>query len=106
MLYVFRYNLKEGKSAEFRRWILEKRDAIVAGEVEGWRYLGTYFTVRALGQFDVETHWELDDYAALGAGFGDEAVQQLLGQWNGFIDGQVQASLMKSADDVDVLAGT
>jgi hypothetical protein len=62
--------------------------------------------VRAFGQFDVETHWELDDYSALGAGFGDEAFQRLLGEWLGFIDGQVQSSLMKSAEDVDVLAGS
>jgi hypothetical protein len=106
MLFINRYNLKEGKNAEFRRWILENRDTIAEGCPEGWHYLGTYFTVRMLGQFDVETHWELDDYGALGAGFGTEAVQRLLGQWFSFADGQVQACLMKSAEDVDVLAGT
>jgi hypothetical protein len=62
-------------------------------------------TVRWLGQFDVETHWELDDFGVLGAGFGDEAFQALLAQWLGFIDGQVQACLLKSAEEIQIPAG-
>jgi hypothetical protein len=106
MLYILRYNIKEGKNARFHRWILNNAEAIAAGDSGGWHYLGTYFTVRALGQFDAETHWELDDYGALGAGFGDEAMQRMLGEWIAFIDGQVQACLLKSAEDVEVLAGS
>jgi hypothetical protein len=106
MVYINRYNLKEGKNAEFHRWILENRDVLTEGSPEGWRYLGTLFTVRGLGQFDAETHWELDSYSALGAGFGDESFQRLLGEWLSFVDGQIEASLMKSAQDVEVLAGS
>ncbi len=105
MLFINRYNLKDGKIAEFRRWILESRDTFEEGCPEGWHYLGTYLTVRWLGQFDVETHWELDDYGVLGAGFGDEAFQALLAQWLGFIDGQVQACLLKSAEEIQIPAG-
>lgn len=106
MLYVVRYNLKAGRHAEFRRWILASREGIAAADTDGWRYLGTYFTVRALGSFDAETHWELDDDTAPGAVHGDEAYQRLLGEWLGFIDGHIEAGLMVSAEDLDLLAKT
>jgi hypothetical protein len=60
MVYINRYNLKEGKNAEFHRWILENRDVLTEGSPEGWRYLGTLFTVRGLGQFDAEMRSERD----------------------------------------------
>jgi hypothetical protein len=33
-------------------------------------------------------------------------MQRMLGEWIAFIDGQVQACLLKSAEDVEVLAGS
>ena len=57
--------------------------------------------------------WPWNDEGQVGGGIylsddasSAQAFQRLLGEWLGFIDGQVQASLMKSADDVNVLAGS
>jgi len=67
MQYVVRYNLKTGKAAEYRQWLLDNADNFSRGDRQGWRYLDTHFTVMGFGDYDCETRWQVDDYAALGS---------------------------------------
>ena len=59
------------------------------------------------GSYDVESRWDIDGYAALGAGFGDETAVQLMNDWFEFVDRSrpFEATLYKSASEVDVLPG-
>ena len=52
----------------------------------------------------MESRWELDDYAALGAGFGDDEFQAVMSEWNEYADDArpQQTVLMKSGDDVRI----
>lgn len=54
------------------------------------------------------SRWDIDDYAALGAGFGDEVAVKLLQDWFEFVDQSrpFEAQLLKDAGEVDVLPGT
>jgi len=55
----------------------------------------------------VETRWDLDGYAALGSGFGDEAGVKMIQDWFEFVDQTrpFEAALYKDAHEVDVLPG-
>jgi hypothetical protein len=102
MQYIMRYHLKPMEEAAYKQWLEANSAAIRENAPEGWTYVGTWFTVRGFGQYEVEDRWELDDYAALGAGWGNETFQQLVREWWEFgdqnRDGEVY--LMKSAADV------
>jgi hypothetical protein len=104
MQYVMRYHLKPDMSAAFKKWLLENQSLMEENQPDGWTYLGTWFTVRGFGQYPCETRWELDDYAALGAGWGNEISQRLSREWMEFVDTgrQSETYLMKSAADVYV----
>jgi len=104
MQYIMRYYLKPLKSAEFQKWVLENESLLAENTPEGWTYLGTWFTVRGFGRYGCETRWELDDYAVLGAGWGNETSQQLTREWTEFVDlgRDGEHCLMKSAADVSV----
>ena len=54
----------------------------------------------------VETRWELDDYSALGGGFGVDETR-LLVEWMSFVDNgrPAEAYLMKSAADIFIPDG-
>jgi len=41
MLYIYNYNLKEGKMEEFQKFIKENEKAIAKQAPKGWKYLGT-----------------------------------------------------------------
>ena len=102
--YIFRSRIKDDKSEEFRAWLLENDDLITEHAPEGWSYLGTWFTVMRFGRYDDETRWELADYGALSAGFGDDTFQRLLLEWWTYTDmNDAEAYLMKSATEVDIL---
>lgn len=104
MQYIMRYDLKPLKSPEFHTWLLENESLLAGNTPEGWTYLGTWFTVRGFGRYGCETRWELDDYAALGAGWGNEISQRLTREWMEFVDlsRDDEHYLMKSAADVSV----
>jgi hypothetical protein len=104
MQYVNRYNLEPMQATAFREWLLENATELAKHAPEGWTYLGTWFTVLGFGHYACETRWELDDYAALGSGFGDEAFQKLFREWMAFTDQRDpgETYLLKSADDVSV----
>ncbi len=108
MQYIVRYDVAPKKAGEFRQWIIDNDQAMRDHQPEGWAYLGTWFTVLGFGQYQVESRFEVDDYARLGSGFGDEALQRLQLEWFEFIDTRRpgETYLMKSATDVQVMEGT
>ena len=108
MQYVLRYDALPGKGGPLRDWIRDNEDGLRDTAAPGWHYAGTYFTVRNFGSYAVETRWDLDDYAALGAGFGDEVAVKLIQDWFEFVDQSrpFEAQLLKDAGEVDVLPGT
>jgi hypothetical protein len=108
MQYIIRYEVKEGESAKFRRWLLDNENKFNEHTVPGWKYLGTWFTVRGFGRYSVETRWELEGYAALGAGFGDEINEKLTLEWYQMVDWSQgsEAQLVKSHTEVELLPGT
>ncbi len=107
MQYIQRGNLKLHKVGEFHEWLARNEALIKEHAPEGWTYLGTWFTVRGLGKFDCETRWELSDYAALGADWGNETFQDLIRQWVEFIEPSVpgETCMMKSAADIRIFKG-
>ena len=104
MQYIVRFHLKPRQSPAFRKWLLENESLLKENAPEGWTYAGTWFTVRGFGRYDCETRWELDDYDALGAGWGNETYQRLMREWMEFADlaRDGERSLMKSTADVRV----
>ena len=70
--------------------------------------MGTWFTVQGFGSYPVESRWEVDDYASLGSGFGDEVFQRLMREWSEFGDESRpdESCLLKSATDVAILEGS
>ena len=108
MEYVLRYDVKPERATEFRAWITENEGDLAAHAADGWTYRGTYFTVRGFGDYSNETRWQIDDYAALGAGFGDENNVRLTREWMDYVDQTrpFQATLYKSAGDVVILPGS
>ena len=105
MQYVQRYALKDGAAADFREWVQKNAEALTANSPDGWAYDGTYFTVMGFGTHQVETRWEVEDYASFGSGFGTETFQRLFHEWNDFINTNLpgETYLMKSADDVAIM---
>ena len=108
MQYIIRYDVKPQQAEAFRAWLSKNREAFGDHAPTGWSYVGTWFTVQGFGSYQAETRWELDDYASLGSGFGDEENQRLLAEWFDFVaEGRPNETyLMKSADDVSILKGT
>ena len=108
MQYVARYDLKPYKATEFIAWLEENEATYAENAMEGWTYLGTWGTVHQLGRFDFETRWELEEYASLGAGWGNETFQRLQLEWLEFIDQtrDMETSLMKSVSVVSIMPGT
>jgi hypothetical protein len=108
MQYVARYDIKPWKAEAFRAWLEENEATYADNAMEGWTYLGTWGTVHQLGRFDCETRWELDDYASLGADWGNETFQKLQLEWWEFIDQSrdMETSIMKSVSAVSIMPGT
>lgn len=109
MQVVYRYRIKPQKAGDYIEWLQKNHDNFISHSREGWTYVGTWFTVQALADYDAESRWELDDYAALGADFGDETSQRLIREFLfDWIDDRypLQGTLMKSERDVALLAGS
>jgi len=108
MQYIVRYDVVPGKAEAYRDWLVENEDEMREHQPAGWTYLGTWFTVLGFGSYQAESRWEVDDYAGLGAGFGDERLQELTRDSFEFIDfGRPgETYLMKSATDVAIMDGS
>jgi hypothetical protein len=96
---VYRYDLKEDRTVEFRQWLLDRvgKESLT----EGWSYLGTWFTVMGCGKWACESRWEVQDYGLLGRQFINKDAEKLFAEWLDFIDGG-EAFLMKSAEGVQI----
>ncbi len=101
MQYIVRYNLKDDQARSFRQWLLDNAARLAQPQRQGWRYLDTHFTVMGFGDYDCESRWEIDDYAALGSPLNDLG-NAVLAEWLDFIDDS-EATLLKSAQEVQVL---
>jgi len=107
MQFIMRFNLMPHKSEAFQDWLKKNDKLLQEGQPEGWQYLGAWFTVRNLGNYDCEMRFELDDYAALGSDFGSDALQQAWGEGFDYIaPNQGETCLMKSSEDVIIMKGT
>jgi len=86
---------------------VEHAQEIADNAPPGWKYLSTWLTVRGFGRSQCETRWELDDYSALGAGFGTERFQKLGLEFRDFVDSAEggETYLMKSASDIAIVKG-
>jgi hypothetical protein len=106
MQYINRFNVLPHKSEEFRDWLQKNDKLLHHGNPQGWKYLGAWFTVRNFGRYDCEMRWELDDYAALGEGFGSDALQQAWREiFDAFAPNQGETYLMKSSEEVFIMEG-
>jgi hypothetical protein len=107
MQYIVRFYGLPGKANAMKAWLEENEATYAENAPEGWTYLGTWGTVRAFGEYDFETRWELEDYATLGEGWGNETFQRLQQEWLEFIDQArpMRADLMKSISDVSIFPG-
>ena len=104
MEIIYHYNIKEGKSTEYTEYVAKHEQTLRERAPEGWTYRGTFVTVQGLGDHDAQQRWELADYSSLGAGWGhDDVWDRVLVEGMGFIDGQVRANVVKSADEVGIL---
>lgn len=108
MEYVLRYDVKPRSSTEFRQWLADNEENMARHAPEGWTYLGTWFTVRSFGDYTNETRWHIDDYSALGSGFGDSENVEMLQEWMELIDRNrpFQAVLYKDTSEVEILPGS
>jgi hypothetical protein len=63
MLYIFNYNIKEGRMEEFQKFIKENEKTIAKQAPKGWKYMGTYFYVLGFGPYCAADLWECSNYA-------------------------------------------
>jgi hypothetical protein len=85
---IVHFNVKEGKSNDFREWILKRQEEFAKSLPKGWKYLGCYFTVFHMGRHEWQIRYEID---ALGAydtlrAYKNDKFNELLAQIYGFIN--------------------
>jgi hypothetical protein len=107
MQYIVRFYVLPGKANDMKAWLEENEAAYAQNAPEGWTYLGTWGSVRFFGVYDFESRWELEDYATLGEGWGNETFQRLQQEWLEFIDQArpMRADLMKSVSVINIFPG-
>ncbi len=99
--WVFRFTVDRGRLNEFVDWLRDNEDDLRAHTRPGWSYLGTWMTVGGFGKYSGESRWQLESYAALGEGWGDETAQRLLSEFLDMIDNVAQeASLLRNVATV------
>lgn len=106
--YVYRFSIPPGRVNDFREWLDGVEPTMNDHQPEGWTYLGSWFAVRGFGSFDCEMRFELADYAALGAGFGDEENKRRMAHFFGeFVDPNFrpEAVLLKGREGLMVVEG-
>ena len=108
MQVVYRFRLVPHRVEEFVEWLEANQESLVSNPREGWTYLGTWFVLQNLGDYDAESRWELDDYSAFGAGFGGEETVRLITEYLDFVDPATPmvGTPMKSLSDVRALPGS
>src|SRR5438874_3233010 len=103
-------------SLHHRRWQVGSLSRLAACECKalhehnfpGWTYLGTWFSVLSLGDFDSEDRFEVESYEALGSGFGDDEAQRLMReQSEQFIDYSTRpvTTISRLAGEIRIVKG-
>lgn len=103
----YRFRIKPGKINEYVAWV-KKMETEQPEPAPGWSYKETYLVVQGFGDYDAEARWELDDYAALGAGQGSaQSEKAMMEFFTEFFDDRfpMQTTLMKTTNDVFVPEG-
>ena len=104
MQISYHYNIKEGRAQEYAEFVQANEQVLRDKAGPGWTYLGTYFTVQGLGEYDCENRWEVDGYADLGSLWGqDEAFDAVIARSQAFIDGRIRTTVAKSVAEVAIL---
>jgi len=85
---IVHFNVKEGKSNDFREWMLKHQEEFAESLPNGWTYLGCYFTVFHMGRHEWQIRYEID---ALGAydtlrAYKNDVFNELLAQIYDFIN--------------------
>ncbi len=107
MYYAISYHLKEGKPAEYQKWLLsEEAKQLFANmqEETGLRYLETYWSILGFGEYACEDWWEVPNWAALDKMRESQAVEKLVAHFQDFADGTRghQTRMLRSTQDVRV----
>ena len=108
LTYSYRYNVVPGKAGAYRDWLLANDKALHEHNFPGWTYLGTWFSVLSLGDFDSEDRFEVESYEALGSGFGDDEAQRLMReQSEQFIDYSTRpvTTISRLAGEIRIVKG-
>jgi hypothetical protein len=63
MLYMINYNVKEGKSKEYQKFVKENEKTLREHAPKGWKFLGDYYYVLGFGLYHAAELWEISDYA-------------------------------------------
>jgi hypothetical protein len=61
------YFVRPGKVTEYQQWLNSEEASRLAGQIEkesGMKYLGTYWTILGLGDYDCEDWWVAPNWAA------------------------------------------
>lgn len=109
MQVVYRFRIKPEKQEAYVQWLRDNEDNLRNHTRDGWAYLGTWFVLQNLGDYDAESRWELDDYSAFGSDFGDETAQRLINEFlSDFLDPgtPLVGTPLKSFDEVTTLPGS
>ena len=104
MQITYRYNIKEGRAGEYAKLVIDSEQVLREKSADGWTYVGTFFTVQGLGEFDCEQRWEMAEYANLGNAWGHDAeFDSLISKAQEFIDGRITSTVAKTAGEVVIL---
>jgi hypothetical protein len=107
MQMIFRGNLKDKQANAYREWEVKNRQALQETAPPGWIYAGTFFTVFGFGKHDVETRWEISNYAALDTArdYENETWDKLSIEASDFFEPTLpgEVSLVRSAEGVKIL---
>lgn len=99
------YFLKPGKAFEYRKWLNSKeaRDLFHLTEKEtGFKYLGTYFPVLGIGDYDADDWMLAPDWASTDKLRESKAFDTWMGKASEFVDESRRSStrIMRNARDI------
>ena len=106
MLYMMRFNAKEGRGKEFQEWVKKNEDVIKKSAPRGWTYRGTYGYVLGFGRFGGAQLWECSKYGDFDAWreHNDPAWTRIGEQFQEFLNEDPgEAILLREMGDVKII---
>ena len=106
--FAMGYFVRPGKVTEYKQWLNSDEARRLTGQIEkecGLKYLGTYWTILGLGDYDCEDWWVAPDWAALDKSRESKAGDEMLLKQYGFID-QTRSGktrVFRTSEDVNVI---